>query len=71
MTAGLDARLERIDTGGMFLIIPIDHGITLGIIKGLSDIESTIDAVTSGGADSIITQTGIAPRVHNNKNSAG
>ena len=35
------------------------------------DIESTIDAVTRGGADSVLTQKGIAPRVHPNLNGAG
>ncbi|MEF8784338.1 MAG: 2-amino-3,7-dideoxy-D-threo-hept-6-ulosonate synthase [Haloarculaceae archaeon] len=71
MTAGKSARLTRIGTGGRYLIVPMDHGITLGAVKGLKDIESTIDAVTRGGADSILTQRGIAPRVHENKNDAG
>ncbi|WP_340100796.1 2-amino-3,7-dideoxy-D-threo-hept-6-ulosonate synthase [Salinibaculum salinum] len=71
MTAGKSARMTRIGTGGRYLIVPMDHGITLGAVKGLKDIESTIDAVTRGGADSILTQRGIAPRVHENKNDAG
>ncbi len=71
MSAGLAARLERIGTGGKFLIVPMDHGITLGPVTGLADIESTIDAVTRGGADAVLTQKGIAPRVHPNKNDAG
>jgi len=49
----------------------MDHGITLGAVKGLVDIESTIDAVTSGGADAVLTQKGVAPRVHPNRNGAG
>jgi fructose-bisphosphate aldolase/2-amino-3,7-dideoxy-D-threo-hept-6-ulosonate synthase len=49
----------------------MDHGITLGAVDGLVDIESTIDAVTSNGADAVLTQKGIAPRVHDNKNDAG
>ena len=49
----------------------MDHGITLGAVKGLADIESTIDAVTRGGADAVLTQKGIAPRVHGNKNGSG
>jgi fructose-bisphosphate aldolase/2-amino-3,7-dideoxy-D-threo-hept-6-ulosonate synthase len=49
----------------------MDHGITLGAVKGLADIESTIDAVTRGGADAVLTQKGIAPRVHGNLNDAG
>jgi fructose-bisphosphate aldolase/2-amino-3,7-dideoxy-D-threo-hept-6-ulosonate synthase len=43
----------------------------MGAVEGLVDIESTIDGVTSGGADAVLTQRGIAPRVHENKNDAG
>ncbi|MFB6095850.1 MAG: 2-amino-3,7-dideoxy-D-threo-hept-6-ulosonate synthase [Haloferacaceae archaeon] len=71
MNPGLAARLDRISTGGRYLVVPMDHGISLGAITGLRDIESTIDAVTSGGADAVLTQKGIAPRVHDNKNGAG
>ncbi|ELZ08237.1 fructose-bisphosphate aldolase [Halovivax asiaticus JCM 14624] len=52
-------------------MVPMDHGITLGAVRGLKEIESTIDAVTRGGADAVLTQKGIAPRVHPNKNDAG
>lgn len=71
MTAGLQARLNRIGTDSRFLIVPMDHGITLGAVKGLKDIESTISEVTAGGADAVLTQKGIAPRVHPHKNGAG
>ena len=71
MTAGLSARLDRISTNDRYLIVPMDHGITMGAVDGLVDIESTIDGVTSGGADAVLTQKGIAPRVHGHKNEAG
>ena len=71
MNAGTAARLERIGTGGKYVVIPMDHGITMGAVKGLKDIDSTVDAVTRGGADAVLTQKGIAPRVHPNKNGAG
>ena len=71
MSPGIDARLERIGTGGRFVIVPMDHGITLGAVKGLADLESTVDAVTRGGADAVLTQKGLAPRVNPNKNGAG
>ena len=71
MTPGITARLQRIGTDGRYVVVPMDHGITLGAVKGLKDIESTIDAITRGGADSVLTQKGIAPRVHDNKNGAG
>jgi fructose-bisphosphate aldolase/2-amino-3,7-dideoxy-D-threo-hept-6-ulosonate synthase len=71
MDAGKAARLERIGTDGRYVVVPMDHGITLGAVDGLVDIESTVDAVTRGGADSVLTQKGIAPRVHPNANGAG
>ncbi|PAU84861.1 fructose-bisphosphate aldolase [Halorubrum salipaludis] len=71
MTAGLSARLDRISTNDRYLIVPMDHGLTMGAVDGLVDIESTIDGVTSGGADAVLTQRGIAPRVHEHKNDAG
>lgn len=69
--AGLDARLDRIGTDDRYLIVPMDHGITMGAVTGLKDIESTIDGVTRAGADAVLTQKGIAPRVHQNANGAG
>lgn len=71
MDVGKEARLDRIGTNGRIVNIPMDHGITIGATQGLRNIESTIDAVTGAGADSVLTQKGIAPRVHPNKNGAG
>ncbi len=70
-TTGTEARLERIGTDGRYVVVPMDHGITMGAVEGLVDIEGTIDAVTRGGADAVLTQKGIAPRVHPNKNGKG
>ena len=63
--------MERIGTGGTYLMVPMDHGVTMGAVEGLVDIESTIDRITASGADSILTQQGIADRVHGNLNGAG
>ncbi|GAA0305107.1 2-amino-3,7-dideoxy-D-threo-hept-6-ulosonate synthase [Halarchaeum salinum] len=71
MHTGTRARLDRIGTDGNYLTVPMDHGVTLGPVAGLRDIESTINAVTRGGADAVLTQKGIAERVHQNKNDAG
>jgi len=71
MDTGVAARLERISTDGRYVMVPMDHGITLGAVEGLKRIEETIDAVTRGGADAVLTQKGIAPRVHPNTNGAG
>lgn len=71
MNTGTISRLDRIGTDGRYVIVPMDHGITLGAVTGLKHIDATIDAVTRGGADAVLTQKGIAPRVHPNKNGAG
>jgi fructose-bisphosphate aldolase/2-amino-3,7-dideoxy-D-threo-hept-6-ulosonate synthase len=71
MDVGISARLDRISTGGRYLVVPMDHGITLGPVKGLVDLESTVDGITRGGADAVLTQKGVAPRVHPNKNGKG
>lgn len=71
MTTGLDARMNRLATDGRIVNIPMDHGITIGATNGLKDVESTIDAVTRGGADCVLTQKGLARRVHPNKNGKG
>lgn len=71
MTLGTAARLARIRTNGRYLIVPMDHGITIGAVDGLVDIESTIDAVTRNGADAVLTQKGLAARVHPHTNDAG
>ncbi|WP_135535902.1 MULTISPECIES: 2-amino-3,7-dideoxy-D-threo-hept-6-ulosonate synthase [Halostella] len=71
MQTGTKARLDRIGRDGKYVNIPMDHGITIGATRGLTNIEETIDAVTRGGADSVLTQKGLAPRVHPNKNGKG
>lgn len=71
MATGIDARLARLGRNGRFVTVPMDHGITMGAIDGLKDIESTIEAITRGGADTIITQKGLADRVHSRKNDSG
>lgn len=71
MTAGKQARLDRIGTDDRYFIVPMDHGITLGAVSGLAEIESTIEGVTRGGADAVLTQKGIASRVHDHKTDAG
>lgn len=71
MQIGLQMRLEQISTDGKMLNVPMDHGITIGATEGLKDIETTVKRVTEAGADSVLTQKGLAKRVHPNKNDSG
>ena len=57
---GKDVRLSRIlDKNGKALIIPMDHGITIGPVKGLIDMKTTIQKVVKGGASAILLHKGL------------
>ncbi|OQY11971.1 MAG: fructose-bisphosphate aldolase [Desulfobacteraceae bacterium 4572_19] len=58
---GKKIRLERIfnrDTGKT-IIVPMDHGISIGPIEGLIDLKSTIQKVAEGGANAIVEHKGL------------
>ena len=58
---GKDVRLSRILDKDKALIIPMDHGITVGPVKGLkwSEMKATIKKVVQGGATAILFHKGI------------
>ena len=37
------------------VIVPMDHGTTMGPIQGLVDMRTTIDKITEGGANATMT----------------
>lgn len=44
---------------GRMIIIPMDHGISVGPIPGLEDLAKAIDSVVKGGADSVLMHKGM------------
>ena len=58
---GKKIRLERIidRNSGKTVIIPMDHGVTVGPIEGLADMQATISKVVAGGANAILMHKGI------------
>ncbi|MDI6887713.1 MAG: 2-amino-3,7-dideoxy-D-threo-hept-6-ulosonate synthase, partial [Candidatus Thermoplasmatota archaeon] len=58
---GKKIRLERIINRETkkTVIVPMDHGLTLGPIKGLVAIKETIAKVAEGGANAVILHKGI------------
>jgi len=63
---GKNIRLERIidrETGNA-VIVPVDHGISIGPIPGIIDMKSTVNAVSEGGATAVLMQKGIIPYGH-------
>jgi predicted phospho-2-dehydro-3-deoxyheptonate aldolase len=54
--------MERIfnrNTGNT-VVVPMDHGVTVGPIKGIKSIKTIADAIASGGADAAIVHKGAA-----------
>jgi class I fructose-bisphosphate aldolase len=63
---GKQIRLERImnrDTGRT-VIVPMDHGVTVGPIQGLIDMKTTVNAVATGGANAILIHKGLVGSGH-------
>ena len=63
---GKKIRLERIidRNSQKTVIIPMDHGVTVGPIEGLADMRETISKVVSGGANAILMHKGIVRAGH-------
>ncbi|MBT3256190.1 MAG: class I fructose-bisphosphate aldolase family protein [Deltaproteobacteria bacterium] len=61
MNVGKKIRLKRIINreSGKTVIIPMDHGVSLGPIQGLRDIDNTVNMVIRGGANATIVHKGI------------
>ncbi len=61
---GKAIRMERITrrTDGRTVIVPMDHGVTLGPIDGLIDMPTAVGKVAEGGADAVLGHVGL-PRM--------
>lgn len=58
---GKKIRLERIinRNSGRTVIVPMDHGVTVGPIEGLIDMRESISKIVEGGANAILMHKGI------------
>lgn len=63
---GKKIRLERIidRNSHRTVIIPMDHGVTVGPIEGLADMRTTVSNVVAGGANAILMHKGIVRAGH-------
>lgn len=58
---GKEFRLRKLFKGSRrLLIVPMDHGMTLGPIAGLADPGQTVEMVAAGGADAVVVHKGLA-----------
>lgn len=61
MQLGKAIRIERImnRNNGRTIIVPLDHGVTVGPIYGLVDLRDTVNQVAEGGANAMLMHKGI------------
>ncbi len=61
MQLGKKIRLERIINreSERTIIVPLDHGITLGPIEGIEDARKVVNDMASGGADAVLMHKGL------------
>lgn len=66
MNLGKSVRLERIfnRNTGRTIIVPLDHGVSIGPIFGLVDLRDTVDKVAEGGANAVLMHKGVPRRSH-------
>ncbi|UCH70883.1 MAG: class I fructose-bisphosphate aldolase family protein [Candidatus Bathyarchaeota archaeon] len=64
MDSGKKKRLKRIfQDDQRTVIVPMDHGVTLGPVRGLVNMQSIINQLLKGGADAIVVHRGVAKKV--------
>ena len=64
MESGKKRRLQRIfRNDNRTVIVPMDHGVTVGPIFGLVNMQNVIDKLLLGGVDAIVINRGITKNV--------
>jgi len=66
---GKQIRTERIinRNTGRTVIVPMDHGISVGPIQGIVDVKDAIHLVSEGGANAIVEHKGLVGAGHRRK----
>ncbi len=66
MLLGKGVRLERIfdRNTGRTIIVPMDHGVSVGAIYGLIDFKGTVNKVAEGGANAVLMHKGLPRCTH-------
>lgn len=61
MLLGKAVRMERIMNrdNGRLIVVPLDHGVTVGPIYGLVDLRDTVNKVADGGANAVLMHKGL------------
>ena len=64
MDSGKTRRLRRImQQDNRTVIVPMDHGVTIGPIQGITNMQEIATKLVKGKADAILVHKGIAKRI--------
>ena len=68
MYLGKQVRMERIVNRAerRTIIVPMDHGVTLGAVGGLLDMRGAVNDMAVGGADAVLMHKGLIRNSHRN-----
>jgi class I fructose-bisphosphate aldolase len=63
---GKEIRLERImdRNSRKMVIVPLDHGVTVGPIPGLINMGETVGRIAEGGANAVVVHNGLVAKGH-------
>ena len=61
---GKEIRLNRIFKSNKSVLMPMDHGITMGMIKGLENMDEALGSVLFSGVDSVVLHRGLIKRYY-------
>jgi class I fructose-bisphosphate aldolase len=65
MNTGKTRRLNRIfQADNRTVVVPMDHGVSIGPVKGIENMQDTIARLLKGGADAFVLHKGIAKCVN-------
>jgi len=66
---GKQIRMERImdRNSGKTILVPLDHGVSVGPIEGIIDVKTAVQKVAEGGAKAIIEHKGLVGAGHRRK----
>ncbi len=64
MDQGKKRKLKRIlQKDNQTVIVPMDHGVSMGPIKGITNMQNIIDQLLKGGVDALVLNKGVAKLV--------
>ena len=66
MSLGKSIRIERLfdRKSKRTIIVPMDHGLTVGTIKGLENLAGMVDNIALGGANAVLMHSGMVGAGH-------